>query len=874
MKFGFAIFTLGIVGRKGEPDAMTLRTKTLFIIGATLGCLIAALYLSSRVILLRSFGRLERTRVADNVQRALNAFSIDLFNMDRLLHDWAAWDDACKFVEAPKDNKQFVESNLVDSVFMEQRLDVILFFNTAGRLVYAKAFDRNKKKEVPLPESLKSHLSPDSLLLQHPSVDSIHEGVLMLPGAVMLVGSHPILNSANQGPIHGTLIFGRYLDVAERKRLADTVNLNLDICRVGEPGMCPDCKIIWPSLLESGRILTNPLNNESIIGYALVNDVYGKPALVFRTVTSRDIFNQGLASVRYLLFSLLIVGLAIGATIVILLQRQVLSRLTRLGGALSDIGARGDPSGRVPVSGHDELAELARSINDMLSALERAQGDLRESEHKYRMLLRNIPQRIFYKDTSSVYRLCNKSYADDLGITPDEIAGKTDYDFYPKELAEKYQADDGQIIHSGVAKIIEEEYLKDGRTCTVQILRAPVRDSAGAIVGIFGIFWDITEQKMMEEELIKNQKLESLGVLAGGIAHDFNNILTGVRGYRSLAGRIVGPDDKPLDLILGAEKAAIRAKDLTHQLLTFSMGSTPVKKVFSLCGLLRDVASFAASGSYVKCEFSIPTDLWSVNADEGQISQVVNNLVINAVQSMPGGGTIHITARNVPAGIGEDPRLSGKNYVYICVQDNGIGISAAYLNKIFDPYFTTKQRGSGLGLATCYSIIKNHDGMITVTSKLGKGSTFCVYIPATAQAPKSVEAGEGKIIGGRGRVLLMDDEETVRDVGEKMLRHLGYEVVCASDGASMLAAYREARQKGGPFDAVIMDLIVSGGMGGKEAITHLLDIDAGARVIVSSGYANDPIMADYKTHGFGGVVAKPYRLDELGAELRRVLDTA
>ncbi|MEJ2745976.1 MAG: ATP-binding protein, partial [bacterium] len=480
-------------------------------------------------------------------------------------------------------------------------------------------------------------------------------------------------------------------------------------------------------------------------GYALVNDIYGKPALVFRTVTSRDIFHRGLASVRYLLVSLLIVGFAIGATIVILIQRQVLSRLTRLGGDLSDIGARGAPSGRVPVSGRDELADLALSINGMLSALEKTQGALRESEHNYRMLLRNIPQRIFYKDTNSVYMLCNKSYADDLEITPDEIVGKTDYDFFPEKLAERYQADDAQIIRGGVAKIVEEEYPNDGKICTVQILRAPVRDSGGVIVGVFGILWDITERKKMEEDLIKSQKLESLGVLAGGIAHDFNNILTAIMGYLSLAGSIVTPGDKALDLIRRAEKATIRAKDLTHQLLTFSMGGTPVKKVFLLNGLLRDVASFAASGSNVKCEFAIPKDLWSVNADEGQISQVVNNLVINAVQAMPEGGTVHISAENVPAGREEDRELGDKDHISICIRDNGVGIPSAYLQKIFDPYFTTKQRGSGLGLATCYSIVKNHDGMITVQSEAGRGSTFCVCLPAVAQAPAPMEAEEDEI---------------------------------------------------------------------------------------------------------------------------------
>ncbi len=851
---------------------MTLQAKTLCIIGATLGCLVAALYFSSRAILLRSYNTLEKDRVVENVQRSVNAFSSDLFSMDRFLHDWAAWDDACAFVTNPRANKKFEESNLVDSVFMDQRLDLMLFFNSSGTPVYAKAFDRNIKKEVPIPESLKIHVAPGSLLLHHPSIKSAHAGVLSLPDAVMLIASQPILNSANEGPIRGTMIFGRYLDDAERKRLADTVQLRLDVCRVGGPDMCSDCRVMFPSLLKRGRILAYPLNNESISGYALVNDIYGKPALVFRTIASRDIFRRGLESVRYLLLSVLIVGSTIGATIMILLQRQVLSRLTGLGGALSLIGESGDPSKRVAVSGSDEMAKLAMTINGMLAALEKAQGDLKENEHKYRMLLRNIPQRLFYRDKNSVYLLCNESYAEDLGITPSEIVGKTDYDFFPKELAEKYIAVDRQIIQSGSAMIMEEEYFRDGRTYTIQSLKAPVRDFAGAIVGVSGIFWDITERKRVEEERIRCQRLESLGMLAGGIAHDFNNIMMALLGYLSLMGSVVKSDSEVLDLVRRAEKAAIRAKDLTHQLITFSKGGKPVKKIISLYDLLYDIATFAASGSNVRCEFSIPGDLWPVNADESQISQVINNLVINAIQAMLGGGTVRIAAENVSEGSGSE--LMGKDHIRICVQDYGIGIPAIHLQKIFDPYFTTKEAGDGLGLAISHSIIRNHDGLITAQSEPGKGSTFCIFLPSASSTALLKETQRGEIAGGGGKILFMDDEEAIRDIGKRMLQHLGYEVACSADGDAALTVYKEAQREGAPFDVVIMDLVIPGGMGGKEAIRHLLEIDPGARVIVSSGYNNDPIMFDYETHGFVGVVAKPYRLEELDAELRRVLTTA
>ncbi|MEI6634812.1 MAG: ATP-binding protein, partial [Chlamydiota bacterium] len=395
--------------------------------------------------------------------------------------------------------------------------------------------------------------------------------------------------------------------------------------------------------------------------------------------------------------------------------------------------------------------------------------------------------------------------------------------------------------------------------------------SDGKLRMIVGVMRDITDRRKMEEELIKAQKLESVSVLAGGIAHDFNNILTAVWGYLSLAKAAARPMKEVVELLAEAEKASVRARDLTQQLLTFSRGGTPVKNPLALGAVLKDAAGFALSGSNVRCEMAVPENLWLAEANEGQVSQVINNLVLNAIQAMPRGGVIRISARNVRAGSVEGMPLSGRDYVMISVRDEGIGIPEEQIQKIFDPYFTTKQRGSGLGLSISYSIVRNHDGAITVTSALGEGTTFRVYLPvAETQAVPEVRKANNPP-NGTGRILFMDDDEVVRSVGRRMLEHLGYEVAIAGDGGEMLASYGKAMEDGKPFDAVIMDLTIPGLMGGREAIAKLLLLDPRARAIVSSGYSNDPVTANLAEYGFAGFVPKPYRIEEFAAELRRVL---
>ena len=516
-------------------------------------------------------------------------------------------------------------------------------------------------------------------------------------------------------------------------------------------------------------------------------------------------------------------------------------------------------------------------------ALEQSQAELQVEAALARLRRRNAliltsaGDGIFGLDPQGNYTFVNPAAAKMLRYETEELVGKHGHTVchhskagggpYLEEECPIYAAyRDGSIHH------VVDEYFwrKDGTGFPVEYTSTPIMDN-GKLTGAVVTFKDVTERKQIEEERIKAGKLESIGILAGGIAHDFNNILTAVLGNITLARLNSKQGDRAYGLLMEAEKASIKAKSLTQQLLTFARGGAPVRKVMPITMLIKEAAAFAARGSGTQCVFFIPDDLRAVDVDEGQIRQVVTNLVLNAVQAMPEGGTVEVQAENTIVSPGDLLLLRPGEYVKVSVKDHGIGIPKEYLSKIFDPYFTTKQKGTGLGLTICYSIVRNHGGYIGVESETGVGTTVYFYLPAVQTGTVTLEEFEEEIPLDHARVLVMDDEKMVREVAEQMLSHIGYEVDLAQDGVEAVDLYNKARQAGRPFDAVILDLTNPGGMGGKEAAGKILEIDPAAKLIVSSGYSSDPIVTQFGEYGFKGVVVKPYRLGELAKVLHRLL---
>jgi PAS domain S-box-containing protein len=379
------------------------------------------------------------------------------------------------------------------------------------------------------------------------------------------------------------------------------------------------------------------------------------------------------------------------------------------------------------------------------------------------------------------------------------------------------------------------------------------------------------ERQRMDVEVQKAAKLESLGMLAAGIAHDFNNLLTAVVSNLYLVRTALDPTDPAGQRLRQAEESCLRAQTLTQQLLTFARGGVPVKHPLQLGDLLGRWVDFALGGSNVRAAYAIAPDLWLVDADEGQLNQVINNLVINAKEAMPHGGTLVVRAHNLTLGPEQRVPLAAGRYVQIAIQDQGPGISTQDLPNIFDPFFTTKPRGSGLGLTTSYAIVKKHGGYLAAESEPGRGSTFSIYLPASTSP---VAAQTSRIHGhavAEGNILFMDDEAAIRDAAGALLTHAGWTVACVSDGREAVERYRQALSEATPYDVVILDLTVPGAMGGQEAIRHLLALDPRVSAIVSSGYSDDPVVSEFRVYGFVGCLTKPYDPNDLIDLVSRVM---
>ncbi|MBI5848917.1 MAG: PAS domain S-box protein [Nitrospirae bacterium] len=507
---------------------------------------------------------------------------------------------------------------------------------------------------------------------------------------------------------------------------------------------------------------------------------------------------------------------------------------------------------------------------------ERKQADvaLRASEERFRAITMTASDAIMVMDDLGKIVNWNPAAERIFGYSSEEAVGRDLHAFLaPPRLQQAYRKGFSHFVATGEGPVINrsvemDAIKKDGTEFPIEVSTSAM--NIGGKWHALAIIRDISERKRLEQELIKTQKLESVGTLAGGIAHDFNNLLQGIFGYISLAKMSIEQKDKALAMLEEAEKALHQSVNLTTQLLTFSKGGKPVKKVFNLHPVLENAIRFSLSGSSVDHILLVDDDIRPVDGDEGQISQVIQNIVLNAEQSMALGGRITIAVRN--AHRSDIPPLINSEYgdfVAIAVQDPGIGIPPEHIGRIFDPYFTTKKQGSGLGLATSYSIIRNHGGTIQVSSELGKGSTFTIYIPASAAA-SAEKASQFPVQADirKGRILVMDDEKMVREVAGALISSLGHEVAFAEHGEAAIRQYREAMAGGRPFDMVILDLTIKGGMGGHETVQKLREIDPEVTAVVSSGYSDDASMSDCQSKGFKAFLKKPYKVESLNRLLR------
>lgn len=566
-----------------------------------------------------------------------------------------------------------------------------------------------------------------------------------------------------------------------------------------------------------------------------------------------------------------------------LLRRKVIKPLKAIESYALKVSSGGAEAACAPEGDFfGELKNLKQSIVGMTRSLAEARRDqvrktaeylLQESEKTLKAFIDVMPVGVKWTDSGGTVKHINNCFVEWFGYDSDDIPTIDEWfrRAYPdpamrenfisrwKAAIASALADDAPIQPSE-SKVI----CKDGSERHVIVNTQLARNLR------LDIYTDITERESLQNRLLNAQRLESLGVLAGGIAHDFNNILTGIMGNISLARMVLATPEKSAMLLDNAEKATHRATELATQLLTFAKGGAPIKKTVSIRKIVEESLSLALGGTNVKGLLRLPDSLHDIEADEGQISQVFNNIVINAVQAMPGGGRLAVRGTNVVLEGGNSFMLPPGEYVKLSFTDEGLGMPEDVRKKIFDPYFSTKSGGIGLGLASVHSIIKRHGGHVEASSRVGEGTTFTLFLPAAGMTSPVSETCDrcspGEPLAG-GSILIMDDEGMIRELAAEMLQHLGFQVTTCSTGEEAVAMCRLAKEAGKPFSFVIMDLTIPGGMGGRESAQEILAFDPGARLIASSGYSNDPVMADFRNYGFCGSIVKPYSLDELAQVL-------
>lgn len=539
-------------------------------------------------------------------------------------------------------------------------------------------------------------------------------------------------------------------------------------------------------------------------------------------------------------------------------------------------------------------AHLSREerLDPEIATLRREVANLRKREAENKELIEKLQQKcdrycsiiensldlIFQCDRQGQFTFVNAAWERTLGFTCEELLRHRLSDLQTRDVAQRDARSFSKIMLKGHPIEGYETTLiaRNGQPVYLRFNIVPLRDFEGCLTGMQGIAYNVSDQKRIEDEHLRIQKLESIGTLAGGIAHDFNNLLQAILGNIQLAKRGLDPGDRLFTWLASAEKAGEQAKDLSYRLLTFAKGGKPFRQVQDISALVRETVQLVLSGSNIAADFLLDTNLYALEIDEGQMKQVISNIVLNAKDFMPRGGRITVRANNVPAHQGSDLPRKDRNYVHISIEDQGIGISPAHLHRVFDPYFTTKRMGSekgkGLGLTVCHSIITRHDGVIRIDSVPAMKTTVHIYLPQASEVPRPTQKYSAGPIQKKRRVLLMDDEDSVRTVTKEMLTQLGYEVKTAQDGEEAIDEYLKALNRGAAFDVVILDLTVPGGTGADEAILKLLEIDPNVRAILASGYADNNIMNDYREFGFSAALAKPFDLNELAAIVASVAD--
>jgi PAS domain S-box-containing protein len=854
----------------------SLRRKTLLIIALTMIGLVGGLYVLSHAVLMRSFTRLEEDFARENIGRASSALTNEINTLDRTTSEYGAWDQTYAFVH--DHNVRYIRSEFPSSTFQQLKISFVAIFDEHGNSLFSKGFDLNQGGKAPVPAGLEDHLKPNSLLITQTGLEGRVSGILMLPGGPILVDARPILTSEALGPIAGTVVMGRLLDDAEVARLGAMTHIPLVARRLDDPALSPEFKEADRGITLANPIYMHPLNDGSLAAYEKVNDIYGRPVLLTQILLPRTIFEQGRTSMLQFLLLLLAAAFVFGAVSLYLLERFVISRIGDLTENITQIGASGNLSARLEVSGRDELAFLGTAINGMLEDLENSQIDRHEGRARLSLIMEKMPAVLWTTDKNLRFTSSVGAGLEKLGARSSELTGKTLFEYFETDDPEFTPIRAHRQALAGESVTYELEWQDLAFETHVQ----PLHSSEGELLGVIGVALDITDRKQLADQLRQSAKMQAIGELAGGVAHDFNNLLMVVKGHAEmLTDRLA---NVPADLSASArhnveqiQQAAERAAALTRQLLAFSRMQVLQPRVLDLndavAGMIQMVSRVI--GENIELAFLPGGKLGCVKADPTQMEQVVLNLVVNARDAMPDGGRLTIETSNVELDreyVAQHAVVEPGSYVMLTVSDTGTGMDEATQSRIFEPFFTTKGqgRGTGLGLATVYGVVKQSGGYIWVYSELGHGTTFKVYLPLVQD--EAEKASEEKTISGPApgteTILFVEDEESVRELVGEYLQARGYRIIEASDG---LQAIDLAEKHKGAIQLLITDVVMPR-LSGRELATRLAAKRPGLKVLYISGYTDDSIFRHGVLEGGMAFLQKPFNLKSIAQKVREVLD--
>src|SRR5450756_1357072 len=854
---------------------MSLRTRLSIVALLALTVFVAAFYVLTGVTIDRTYARVDNESAQRQVLRAHSYMDYVLGALGSTCSDWAYWDDTYEFVL--DHNAAYVDSNLSPTSLATIDVDVMVFLDTSGKVVSAKfqtlANQTLDDTVADLVKQLRPGTAPWTQAMVHPGLT----GYLEVGKRVVMVAARQILTSARTGPARGGLVFVRYLNEAFFAGMAETV---------GGPVTFQPVSQVQPDTVESRALalLTQgqstvglPTGTDEVRGFEQHTDLAGNPAFLLATTAKRTQSTEITQLKRIVVLATSMIGFLLAALAIFVFNRTILKRVTSLGSQVAEVGHTSDLALRVHLPGSDELSQLATDVNTTLESLQQTQRDkdaMEEELEKDRKRLHDYFNHahdlIFALDTSGKVTLVNQSACSVLGYKENDLLGRSMLDIVSPDSREFVLKANDEIGSGDMVARTIDVLTRDGNHRTLDLSGQRLWDN-GQPTGTFYIARDITDRLRMEHELLHNEALASLGTLAAGIAHDFNNVLTVVKGSISLADSSLEEPTESQHHLEVARVAVDRAQALAGQLLTFSRGGAPVKENVDVESIVREVARFVLSSSGIALQVSLDGIIPAVEADRNQLFQVVQNIILNARDAMLSGGTLDIALRcqtvseEHPFGI-----AAPGNYVIIRIADSGSGIALEDMKLLFDPFFTTKPSGHGVGLSTARSIARRYGGDLLIESVADKGTTVWLYMPV-AHGPVTqaqLAKPEGEPVSATGRLLVMGDEQTVADVTCAMAQRLGYETTAVPDGAAALTAYAQAVTEQHPFDLVIMDLTVPGGMGGREAVQKLHELYPDARVIVSSGYSDGASIAGYAQRGFIASLSKPDTMEQLERVLR------